>query len=83
MKKIGDETASGFSASDYDINVIFKDLPIPEMVTKNSDDSYTIFINARLSQTEQNKMFVHAVKHITGRDFEKHDVQIIEQQNVL
>lgn len=73
MKKIGD----------YDINVIFKDLPIPEMVTKNSDDSYTIFINARLSHEEQNKMFVHAVKHITGHDFEKHDVQIIEQQNVI
>lgn len=73
MKEIGD----------YDINVILKDLPIPEMVTKNADDSYTIFINAKLSSLTQNQLFIHAVKHITQCDFDKHDVQIIEQQNVI
>lgn len=68
MKRIGD----------YNVNVIFRDLPVPEMTCKNADDSYTIFINARLSSEEQNKMFVHAVKHITQNDFEKLEVQRIE-----
>lgn len=50
------------------------------MVCKNPDDSYTILIHAKLSHEEQNRMFVHAVKYITQCDFDKHDVQIIEQQ---
>lgn len=69
--------------NDYNVNVIIRDLPIPEMVTKNPDDSYTIFINASLSSEMQEEMFEHALRHITGRDFDKHDVQIIEQQNVI
>ena len=68
---------------DYNVNVIIRDLPIPEMVTKNPDDSYTIFINASLSAEMQERMFEHALRHITGHDFEKHDVQIIEHQNVV
>ena len=63
---------------DCHVNVIFKDIPVPEMCIKNADDSFTVLIDARLSKDEQNKMFIHAVKHITNMDFEKLEVQKIE-----
>lgn len=63
---------------DYHVNLIFKDIPVPEMCIKNADDSFTILINAKLSKEEQGKMFIHAVKHITNMDFEKLEVQKIE-----
>lgn len=54
-----------------DYQVVFMDFPLKETVTKNEDDSYTIFINARLSIEEQQKKFIHAMKHIMGDDFYK------------
>lgn len=47
-------------------------------VWHNADDSYTIFINPRLSYEQQRKVFEHELRHITGNDFEKCDVQQIE-----
>lgn len=61
-----------------DYQVVFIDLPLGETVTKNEDDSYTIFINARLSAEEQQKKFIHAMKHIMGDDFYKVCVDRIE-----
>ena len=47
-------------------------------VWHNSDDSYTIFIDASLSFEQQKKVFKHEVSHIINDDFEKFDVQSIE-----
>lgn len=62
------------------INVILLDESgdVPGSVWHNADDSYTIFINPRLSYEQQQKVFEHELKHITGNDFEKNDVQQIE-----
>ena len=48
------------------------------MVVQNEDDSYTILINAKLSQDGQLKAYQHALNHIKNEDFEKSDVQSIE-----
>lgn len=51
-----------------------------EMVMPNEDGSYTILINARLSQIGRMKAYEHAVKHIFNDDFTKNDVQEIESE---
>ena len=63
-----------------DINVQFinMDAMIPEHLVKNEDDSYTIFLNARLSRESQLKSYYHALRHIIGNDFGKDNVQQIE-----
>lgn len=58
--------------------VDFKDIPGEEMVTPNSDGSYTILINARISHDRQLDALDHAMRHIKNNDFEKRDVQQIE-----
>lgn len=65
---------------DINVQVLDMDTMIPEQLIKNSDDSYTIFINARLSQEAQLKAYQHALNHIKNDDFEKYDVQDIESQ---
>ena len=49
-----------------------------EMVIPNEDGSYTILINAKLSDAERMAAYEHAMKHIVGNDFEKDEVQKIE-----
>lgn len=51
-----------------------------EMVIPNEDDSYTVLINARLSDAGRMAAYEHAVKHIVGNDFEKEEVQRIESK---
>ena len=58
--------------------VILMDMTENEVVTENEDGSYTIFINSRLNYEKQMKSYLHAMKHITGDDFQKDDVQSIE-----
>lgn len=53
-------------------------MTINEVVTENEDGSYTIFINSRLNYEQQMKAYLHAMKHITGDDFQKNNVQSIE-----
>lgn len=48
------------------------------MVVQNEDGSYTILINAKLSQDGQIKAYQHALNHINNEDFEKSDIQNIE-----
>lgn len=50
------------------------------MVVQNEDGSYTVLINAKLSQDGQLKAYQHALNHIENGDFEKSDVQNIELQ---
>lgn len=63
-----------------DINVRFLDMDtkIPEHLVKNDDDSYTIFLNARLNQESRLKSYYHALQHIKDNDFNKENVQEIE-----
>ncbi len=61
-----------------DYQVVFMDFPLQETVTKNEDDSYTIFINPRLSAEDQQKRVAHALKHIMGDDFYKQNADKIE-----
>ena len=58
------------------------DLPanVRETVCKNEDDSYSIFLNARLNYETQLKSYLHALEHIREKDFEKDDVQEIEAE---
>lgn len=62
------------------INVILLDDSgdVPGSVWHNADDSYTIFINPKLSYERQQEVFEHELRHITNHDFEKHNVQQIE-----
>lgn len=65
------------------VNVIMSnDMPLtmPEHIIKNADDSFTIFLNAKLSQEAQKEGFEHALKHIKNDDFSKEDVQQIEAE---
>lgn len=63
-----------------DINVQLMDMDtmIPEHLVKNDDDTYTIFLNARLSKDRQLKSYFHALQHIKENDFEEVNVQKIE-----
>lgn len=58
--------------------VILMDMTVNEVVTENEDGRYTIFINSRLNYEKQMKAYLHTMKHITGDDFQKDDVQSIE-----
>lgn len=63
-----------------DVNTFLLDMDvlIPEQIVQNSDGSYTIFINSRLSHERQIEAFKHALKHIDNVDFEKSDADSIE-----
>lgn len=63
-----------------DINIIFMDMDtaVKEQVVKNSDDSYTVFLNSRHSRATVLKALDHALEHIKNEDFRKYDVQKIE-----
>ena len=59
--------------------VFFMDgMTVNEAITENEDGSFTIFINSNLCDSKRLKAIRHAIRHITGRDFEKADVQEIE-----
>lgn len=62
----------------YNVILLEDACGVPGSVWQNPDDSYTIFIDAKLSNAEQRKVFLHEMKHIQRKDFEKEDVQEIE-----
>lgn len=64
---------------DINVQLLNMDTKIPEHLVKNDDDSYTIFLNARLSQESRLKSYCHALKHISQDDFGKENVQEIEE----
>ena len=63
---------------EINVQILNMDTKIPEQLIKNDDNSYTIFLNARLSQESRIKSYYHAMKHIFGNDFEKVDIDKIE-----
>ena len=63
---------------DINIHLLDMDVLIPEQIVRNSDDSYSIFINSRLTRERQVAAYAHALKHIQNGDFEKPDADKIE-----
>ena len=63
-----------------DVNTFLMDMDVlvGEQVVKNNDDSYTIFLNARLSRERQLECYRHALLHINNEDFEKENADRIE-----
>ena len=53
---------------DYQV-IMQPGLPMPEVVTLNNDNSYTIFIDDSLSIKEKRRAFFHAIRHIFQDDF--------------
>lgn len=64
-----------------DINtfLVNMDVLVSEQVVENSDGSYSIFLNSRLTHERQLESYKHALNHINNNDFEKSDVQKIEK----
>lgn len=62
------------------INVILIDMDtyIKEQIIKNADDSYTIFLNAKMNVEQQKRSYKHALYHIENDDFNRNDVNAIE-----
>lgn len=65
---------------DYQVRLVKLPHTVHEAVTENSDGTYTIFINLSLNKAQQEEAFLHALRHITGHDFEKNDVDHIENE---
>lgn len=63
-----------------DIGVYFinMDTAVEEEVHPNSDGSFSIFINARISSDRQMVAYQHALQHIMNDDFEKESADDIE-----
>lgn len=62
----------------YNVILLNDTCGVPGSVWHNADDSYTIFIDAKLSEEKQKKVFMHEMKHIQENDFSKDNVQEIE-----
>ncbi len=62
------------------VNTILINMPvqIKGYTIKNEDDSYSIFLNARMASNQIEKTFEHEIEHIKNEDFEKEQVQRIE-----
>lgn len=68
-----------FEGIDYNVQLItFPTSKVKETVTLNADGSYTIFIDVNLNAERQKESFLHAMKHILGKDFERTNVENIE-----
>lgn len=65
---------------DINTQLIDMDVLVGEQIIKNNDDSYTIFLNARLSHERQLECYRHALLHIHNEDFEKNYADEIEYQ---
>ena len=63
---------------DINVQLLDMDTKIPEQIVKNQDDSYTIFLNSKLSHDEHLKSYSHALMHIRRNDFDKEDADRIE-----
>ena len=64
--------------SDVRVFIINMDTKVREQITENADGSYSIFLNANLTQEQQIDSYIHAIKHILRQDFENHSADRIE-----
>lgn len=63
-----------------DVNIVLLDIDYKtnEVVTENEDGTFTVVINARLSEDGKLRAYKHAMQHINNQDFMKSNVQTIE-----
>lgn len=63
-----------------DVNTIEVDLPttISAYVVANSDCSYTIVLNAKMSFERKREAYLHEIDHIYNGDYEKNCADTIE-----
>lgn len=52
---------------------------VNEMISPCPDYGYTIYIDSRLDNVRAMESYQHAIAHVKSNDFEKDDVQNIEQ----
>lgn len=64
-----------------EVFIYFADLPsnIKEMVLP-CYGGYTVYINSHISRESQRKALIHAFNHISNNDFDKTDVNQIENE---
>ena len=64
------------------INTIMMDMEIgiEEQVCRNTDGSYTVFLNARYDHETLEKAYTHALEHIRNDDWQHENVQLIEAE---
>lgn len=65
-----------------DVYVRLADMPatLYGFTRENSDGSYTVIVNSRLSPERRLKTYRHELRHIKGLDFEKeYNVDLIEK----
>lgn len=60
------------------VKLLDMDVMIREQVIRNSDGSYTIFLNSRITWEAQMLAYRHALGHIINGDFEKESADHIE-----
>lgn len=48
------------------------DMEVPGVTVLDSDGNYNMYINARLSFEQQQKVYKHELRHITGGHFFDH-----------
>lgn len=65
---------------DY-IRIYLMDLPhaVRGYTVKNEDDSYSIFLNARLSAQMQKETYDHEMRHIDHQDYGDVNVSYLEK----
>ena len=68
----------GFDRYTFNLVLLDCDTQVGETICLNADDSFTIFINSRLSREKQVECFKHALIHVRNNDWEKSDVNEIE-----
>lgn len=56
-----------------DVNVLFMDMParIPAFVKANSDNSYSVILNSRLTHERRMQAYQHEISHIKNGDYDK------------
>lgn len=71
---------NGDGMTKQDVNVQIMNLPGKqnEIVIENEDGTYTVVIDAQLSNEGRLHAYEHAWKHINNNDFERNNVQHIE-----
>lgn len=64
------------------VNTWLIDMPprVKGHTVKNEDDSYSVFINARISHEDRIKTYKHEIQHILEDDFKKCNVEEIESR---
>lgn len=62
----------------YNIILLDDACGVPGSIWHNSDDSYTVFIDAKLGSQKQKEVFIHEINHVKRNDFAKCNVQYIE-----